>query len=187
MFLIHLCSTVTAAPWVISTYRCRERSSNFYLHQESESIKKYQKIIISFTFLKPPVICQHMIVILTHFYKDSILPCSIHCFKKMNDWYIFWASIESAMLQGPSHPKLLSQARWYIWYIGHHQPRAASLTRRYACYYLTLEREKRRNPEISFIHEKYFQDLMKSTPSIKHVLQIFFSLSTTISFLPYLY
>ena len=38
------------------------------------------------------------------YFKDLILPCSIQCFKKMNDWYIFWASIESAMLQGPSHP-----------------------------------------------------------------------------------
>ena len=65
--------------------------------------KSIRRLLYRLDFLSPHVICQHIIAI-KHFYKDSILPCSIQCFKKMNDWYIFWASIESAMLQGPSHP-----------------------------------------------------------------------------------
>ena len=97
-----------------------------------------------------------MIVVITHFYKDSILPCSIHCFKKMNDWYIFWASIESAILQGPSHPKLLlSQARWYI---GHHSPPASSSVthHRYACYYLTSEKGKKEKSRNYFYPQKIY-------------------------------
>mgnify|MGYP007048359327 CR=1 FL=1 len=97
-----------------------------------------------------------MIVVITHFYKDSILPCSIHCFKKMNDWYIFWASIESAILQGPSHPKLLlSQARWYI---GHHSPSASSSVthHRHACNYLTSEKGKKEKSRNYFYPQKIY-------------------------------